>query len=44
MGRIEVNVQDQLTGDLSGVGSIHYLDSLQVSILDSGVGQVVQVN
>jgi len=44
VGRIEVNVQDQLTGSLSGVGSIYYQGSPQVSILDSGVGQVVQVN
>ena len=44
VGRIEVTVQDQLTGSLSGVGSIYYQGSPQVSILDSGVGQVVQVN
>ena len=43
-GDIEVHVLEQLSGSLSGVGSLYYQGSPQVSVLDNGVGQVVHMD
>lgn len=44
VGNIHVTVNDRLHGYLSGVGNIYYQGSPQVSISDTGVGQVFHVD
>lgn len=44
VGNIEVNVVEDLRGELSGVGHIYYKGNPEINIQQSGVGTVIDAN
>ncbi|MEL6721324.1 MAG: head GIN domain-containing protein [Bacteroidota bacterium] len=44
VGNIEVNVEDDLRGELSGVGHIYYKGNPEINVQRTGVGTVIDAN